>query len=278
MKDHSADGISPDPAKIQGMLDLPPPEDTTQLQSVLGMVNFMQPFMLHLSHYTAPLRAMLQKNAIFNWTPSTSIAFQKLKSLLVKTTENRLKYFDRNLPVTLEADASSEGLGVVLLQQGHHIAFASEHLNDTEKRYANIEWELLALIFACERFHTYLYGRAFIAESDHKLLEIIILKNLVAAPSRLLRMLLRLKQDDVTVCYRPGKEMLLVDTLSCLPSPCNHDTLKLDVRIDHHGFTASRLQQLKTEIAQDPVLSLAYRYTLDGWSESRRCMPIIIRV
>ena len=88
----SPDGIHPDPAKIQGMLYLPPPEDTTQLQSFLGMVNFMQPFVPPLSHHTAPLRAMLQKNAIFDWTPSANAAFQKLKSLLVKTTENSLKY------------------------------------------------------------------------------------------------------------------------------------------------------------------------------------------
>ena len=85
----------------------------------------MQPFMPHMSHHTAPLRAILQKNAILDRTPSANAAFQKLKSLLVKTTENCLKYFDRNLPVTIQADASSEGLGAVLLQQGHSIAFAS---------------------------------------------------------------------------------------------------------------------------------------------------------
>ena len=79
----SADGTSPDPAKIQGMLDLPAPEDTTQLQSFLGMVTCMQPFVQHLSHHTAPLRAMLHPQ----WTPSANAAFQKLKSLLVETSE-----------------------------------------------------------------------------------------------------------------------------------------------------------------------------------------------
>ena len=91
-------------------------------------------------------------------------------------------------------------------------------------------------------------------------------------------MLLRFQQYDVTVSYRPGKEMLLVDTLSCLSNPGNQDTIKLDVRIDHHSFTTSRLQQLKTETAQKPLLSLAYRYALDGWPESRRHILRIIRV
>ena len=80
----SVDGISQDPAKIQGMLHLPAPEDTTALQSFLGMVNFMQPFVPYLSHHTAPLRVMLQKNFIFDWTPPANAAFQKLKSLLVE--------------------------------------------------------------------------------------------------------------------------------------------------------------------------------------------------
>ena len=64
--------------------------------------------------------------------------------------------------------------------------------------------------------------------------------------------------------------MLLFDALSCLPNPTSTVTIKLDVRIDHHGFTTSRLQQLKEEAAQDPVLYIAYHYTLDGWPESKR--------
>ena len=67
--------------------------------------------------------------------------------------------------------------------------------------------------------------------------------------------------------------MLLVDSLSHLPSPSNQDTIKLDVRIDHHGFTTSRLQQLKVETARDPELSITYYFT-----ESRRHVPCIVRV
>ena len=65
------DGMSPDPKKIQGIVDMPSPWDTTQLQSLLGMVNFMHPFIPHLSANTAPLRQLLAKNAIFQWTPSS---------------------------------------------------------------------------------------------------------------------------------------------------------------------------------------------------------------
>ena len=98
----------------------------------------MQPFVPHLSHHIAPLRAMLQKNDIFNWTPSANAALQKLKSQLVEALENSLKYFDRNLPVTVQMDVSLEGIGPVLVQQGQPIAFTFKCLSDTERRYANI--------------------------------------------------------------------------------------------------------------------------------------------
>ena len=67
----------------------------------------------------------------------------------------------------------------------------------------------------------------------------------------------------LSVQYCPGKEMLLVDALSCLPSLCTTTTLKLDVKIGHHGFTIPRFEKLKTERAKYPVLPIAFCYTLD---------------
>ena len=92
----------------------------------------------HLSHHTPPLHVIVQKNETFDWTPSANMEFQKLTSL-VKATENSLKYFSENLPITVQADVSSEDLGRAPLQQGQPIAFASKRVSDTEKCYANIE-------------------------------------------------------------------------------------------------------------------------------------------
>ena len=132
-----------------------------------------------------------------------------------------MRYYDRDLPVTVQADASLRGLGACLIQQhkgkDQPIAFASKSLTDAETRYANIERELLAIVFACQRFSTYLLGRSFVAESDHKPLEMIAMKNLANAPPRLQRMLLELQRYDVTIKYRPGKEMQLADALSHCP-------------------------------------------------------------
>ena len=101
-----------------------------------------------------------------------------------------------------------------MASQSHTPARASQ----TQTRYANIERELLAIVFACQRFNTYVLGRPFTVESDHKPLEMIHQKSLASAPPRLQRMLLQLQRYDVTIRYRPGKEMLLADALSRCPS------------------------------------------------------------
>ena len=81
------------------------------------------------------------------------------------------------------------------------IAFTSKSFEDAETRYPNTERELLAIVFACQYFSTYLLGRSFIAESDHKPLEMITMKNFVNAPPHLQRMLLELQRYDVTIKY-----------------------------------------------------------------------------
>ena len=145
----SKNGMSPDPQKIQGILEMPPPADVLQLQSFLGMVNIMHNFILHLLSYIAPLRALFTKNAVFEWTQSTNAAYQKLKSLIVDAQKRSLKFYNRN-PLTVQVDTIKLGLGAAILQQGEPIAFIAKSLSDAKKWYANIEQELLAVVFACE--------------------------------------------------------------------------------------------------------------------------------
>ena len=192
----------------------------------------MGTFIPNLSHHTEPLRAMLKKDNVFHWDDQQTRSFQQVKTLIAKANTTPLKYYDRNLPVTVQADASLRGLGACLIQQhkgkDQPIAFASKSLTDAETRYANIERELLAIVFACQRFSTYLPGRSFTAESDHKPLQMIAMKNLANAPPRLQRMLLELQRYDVTIKYRPGKEMQLADALSRCPARASQE-IKLDM-------------------------------------------------
>ena len=230
--EYSAQGMHPDPKKVQGITEMTAPKDKQQLQSFLGMVNYMGTFIPNLSHHTEPLWAMLKKDNVFHQEDQQTRSFQQVKTLIAKANTTPLRYYDRHLLVTVQADASLRGLGACLIQQhkgkDQLIAFASKSLMDAETRYANIERELLAIIFACQHFSTYLLGRSFIAESDHKPLEMIAMKNLANVPPHLQRMLLELHRYDVTIKYRPGKEMQLADALSRCPARASQE-IKLDM-------------------------------------------------
>ena len=152
-------GYSPDPAKIQGITEMTPPQMKQELELFLGAVNYLQTFVPHLSHHTEPLQAILKKENSFTWDKNSNNSFHKIKSLLKKALLKPLRYYDRNKLVTLQCNASLKELGACIIQDGQPIAFVSKSLTDTETCYANIEQELLAIIFGCEKFHTYLYGR-----------------------------------------------------------------------------------------------------------------------
>ena len=169
---------------------MPAPQTKQELQSFLGAVNYLQTFVPHLSHHMELLRILLKKENKFAWDQNANDSFQKIKGLLKNSLLKPLKYYDRNKLVTLQCDASLKGLGACIIQDGRPIAFVSKSLTDTETRYANIERELLAIVFGCEKFYTYLYGRSFMVETDHKPLEMISLKNFISTPVCLQRMLL----------------------------------------------------------------------------------------
>ena len=187
----SADGVRSDPGRAADIQRMKAPQNVAQLQEFLGIATYMSPFIPNLSQKTATLRDLVKKDAEYIWTDSHNAAFEATKSLICRDVT--LAYFDPQAESVIQVDASSRGLGAVLIQHGKPIAFASKSLSDCEQRYANIEREMLAVVFGCERFHMYVYGKSFVLESDHKPLEMINLKNLAAAPQRLQRMFLRVQ-------------------------------------------------------------------------------------
>ena len=124
------------------------------------------------------------------------------------------KFFDPKEEVEIWCDASDRGLGACLMQRGQPGAYASRSMTATEVNYAQIEKELLAILFAVERFEQCVYGRPVRIQTDHRPLESIFRKSLLSAPKRLQRMLLRLQKFDLQVSYKKGTEMYLADTLS----------------------------------------------------------------
>ena len=238
----------------------------------------MGTFIPNLSHHTEPLWAMLKKDNVFHWEEQRTRSFQQIKTLIAKANNTPLRYYDRNLPVTVQADALLRGLGACLIQkhngEDQPIAFASKSLTDMETRYTNIKRELLVIVFACQRFSMYLLGRSFIAESNHKPLEVIAMKNLANMLPHLQRMLLELQRYDVTIKYQPGKEMQLSDALSCCPARASQE-IKLDMRVDYITFMKPWIEKLKGSTQRDPILGTVYQLTQQGWLHQQRHVPYL---
>ena len=135
-----------------------------------------------------------------------------------------LRLFDPALPVVVSVDASPVGIGAVLLQEGQPVAYHSTSLTDTQRRYFQIEKELLAVHFGLLRFAQFVYGQSVIVESDHKPLVGLLDKPIASCSPRIQRMRLQLQRFDFKLVYKPGKELFIADTLSRAPSP----TLFLD--------------------------------------------------
>ena len=208
---YTPEGIKPDPSKIDAIKRMEAPSTKQELQSFLGMVNYLSSYIHHMSDLTSNLRNLLKKDSFFQWTETHEAEFQILKKAISKDVN--LQYFDPKKPVVLQVDASQVGLGAPLLQDSKVIAYASKGLTPAETRYANIEHDILAVVFRCLKFHHYLYGRSFVCNSDHQPLENIHLKHLSDAPPRLQRLLLKLQPYDITIKYLPGHKVAVADAL-----------------------------------------------------------------
>lgn len=189
------------------------PVDKDGVHRFLGLLKYVARFIPNLSSQTAALRNLTQNNVTFKWEEKHEEEFKKLKSFIL--SEQVLAIYDPSKDVIIETDASKNGLGCVISQEGRPVAYASRTLSKSEIKYAQIEKELLAIVFACTRFHHYLYGRKFVVESDHKPLEALFLKDIDDNPMRLQRMMmLLLRYPRMKIVHKPGKEMYIADCLS----------------------------------------------------------------
>lgn len=266
-------GVKPDPEKIRAVCNMVKPTCLKDLQTFMGFIQYLSKFMPHLSTVSAPLRTLLEKNTAWHWDEEKETSFLKLKDMA--TNAPILQYYDPSKPLTLSVDASSKGLGAVLIQNQRPVAYASRALTPTQQRYSQIEKETLAIVYGCNKFHEYVYGREVLIETDHKPLQSIFQKSLHKTPPRLQRLLLALEKYDLEVKYKPGKEMFLADHLSRSYLPETKEILVPDINVNeihlisHLPISQEMYEKFQKETANDEHLQELQDAILDGWPEEK---------
>ncbi|XP_062399854.1 uncharacterized protein K02A2.6-like [Sardina pilchardus] len=276
----SADGVKPDPEKTKAVQDMREPTNISELRSFLGMVNQLGKFIPNLSEKDKPLRELLSKKNMWCWGHDQQRAFCSLK--LELTSAPVLQLYDPSSPLKISADASSYGLGAVLLQKKAEmwlpVAYASRSLTDTEQRYAQLEKEALALTWACERFSDFILGLHFELETDHKpLVSLLGGQALDALPPRIQRFRMRLMRYSYSIFHTPGKSLTSADTLSRAPLKNAVTRSDNDLMEDTNIYVESLLEnlptsdryltQLREQLQDDSVCAQVMRYCVDGWPD-----------
>ena len=269
-------GVKPDPEKVRAIMMMQKPENRQEILTFLGLVQYLGKFLPRLSDVSASLRKLTETSSgcEWKWTKEQDVSFETIKAMITQAPV--LAYYDPKLPMTLSVDASSKGLGATILQQGRPIAYASRALTAAQRNYAQIEKEALAVVFGCHKFHHYIYGRPITVESDHKPLESIFRKPLLAAPMRLQRLLLAVQKYDLKVQYKPGKLMFVADALS--RHYLNETKEELIPEVDVNNITlnqylpmsADRYKEFQQETLKDASLQQLLNTVLIGWPEQKQ--------
>ena len=267
----TSDGLLPDPGKVEAIKEMSCPIDVKGVQRLGGFVNYVAKFLSHISDVMAPIRNLVKANVPWTWSQIHEEAFGKIKKLVSEAPVWR--YYDPNKSLVIQCDASEKGMGASLLQEGQLLAYISRALTDIETRYAQIEKELLAVVYACERFHQYTFGRQITVLTDHRPLEAIMKKELGKCPKRWQNMRMRLQAYDATVLYHPGKKMFLADTLSRAYIPgVNQEWVddEDDVKeAEYIPVTERRLLELRSATKEDRSILQLQQVTVEGWPEDK---------
>ena len=264
----SEKGVRPGIAKVEPIKNAPHPTTASEVRSFLGLTNYCARYIPDYCTITFPLRQLTKNDVKFQWEHKPEKAFQSLKDAI--TTAPVLAHYSLTAETKVVVDASPWAIGAVLLQKQaddsyRPIAYGSRSLTDVEQKYGHIEKEALAIVYGCEHFHMYLYGRRFELETDHRPLEHIYKakpQNKLTS-ARLERWRIRLQEYDFNVIYRSGTSNL-ADPLSRLPKNAKPGNRKSNMeacadRYVHYMTKAQtpramQLEEIQKATLEDPEL------------------------
>ncbi|KAL0166592.1 hypothetical protein M9458_038436, partial [Cirrhinus mrigala] len=281
-----ASGVSADPDKLEAVKAMRQPCNVSEVRWFLGMVNHLGKFLPPLAAKTQPLRDLLRKSNMWVWGSPQQEAFKEIKEEL--TTPPGLALYDPNKDTVVSANASSLGLGAVLLQKQADniwkpVAYASKALSNTEQRYAQIEKEALASTWACERFAEFLIGKSFHIETDHKpLVPLLSSKKLDELPPIIQRLRMRLLRFSYTISHVAGKNIATADVLSRAPINNTAEGLsEEDINLYADSVVASlpaterRLKEIQEHQDKDSILQQLKKCCVEGWPDNKDLAKMI---
>lgn len=249
-------GVSAKATKIAAIISWPIPETLKQLRGFLGLTGYYRRFVKNYGKIAAPLNQLLKKDS-FLWSEMATAAFQELR--LAMTTLPVLALPNYSKLFIVETDASGKGLGVVLMQEGHPIAFWSKGITAKNQALSFYEKELMAVVLAVLKWRHYLLGRHFLIRTDHQSLK-YLLEQRVATPFQQ-KWITKLIGYDYEIVYRSGKENGAADALSrredlFLESATLHALTTVDTtwlpRAQLSWQTDSHLQKIISDLATAP--------------------------
>jgi ribonuclease HI len=203
-------GIVVDPGKVRDVLNWKPPTTVSEIRSFLGLAGYYRRFIEGFSKIVKSLTSLLEKDKKFEWSEACQNSFEELRKRL--TTAPVLTMPDIHKSFDIYCDASKQGLGCVLMQEGHVIAYASRQLRKHEQNYPTHDLELAAVIHALKIWRHYLLSHKCQIYTNHKSLKYIFTQNDLNLRQR--RWLELIKDYDLEIHYHPGKANVVADALS----------------------------------------------------------------
>lgn len=279
----SSNGIKIDPKSSEAIIQYPLPKNKTEVRRFLGLVNYVSKFVKNLAEKTQSIRELLRNDNQFLWTEKHQSDFHALK--LELASRPVLAKFSTSRQTRISADSSQYGLGAVLEQLHENdiwrpVYYCSKSLSDSEKKYAQIEKEALAVTWACERLEQFILGSRFEIFTDHKPLTVILAtKEINKLSNRLQRFRMRLLKFNYTITYVPGKTFFVPDALSRAPVP--EGTKDCDII---YSDSTVYVNAVLSEIANEMLTSTSIRekqllddqlvqvkqYVMEGWPDKKK--------